>query len=365
MGIGLETVGPVEYEREAVRDGTPDEHGVVCGVYSWPSDLHLLLRRESLFCLHIAQPVLDQWLNSFNSLDRLHFKSFGMDFLFSLRQIPVNFSFLRAATSLWDPAFHVFRFRREELCPTIKEFVAIIGHSDREGIIVPNPLFNQGNLLKDLLQVQKHEVRFFMVNGRLETLQLVQRFGTAEAHRQVPQQKVWLYEKLRVWDMPERLPYSSDHCMERRVTRQFPTKAAWKAWMKTRKGDRIQWVCPWYGVKSMTTSTMNYFGVAVIGITQVTLYFPARFQRQFGAELVKVLGDPEYAVSKVHNANLCRNVLRLWPNRIMQEVAENFADKLSGSYKRWLEKNLLKDKSVKRRKTKRLTLCLCLFFCFL
>ncbi|KAI8547453.1 hypothetical protein RHMOL_Rhmol07G0197000 [Rhododendron molle] len=101
----------------------------------------------------------------------------------------------------------------------------------------------------------------------------------------------------------------------------------------------------------MTASTMNHFAVAMIGITQVTFCFPTRFQRQLGAEQVKVLGDPEYAISKVHDANLSRNVLHLWPNRVMQEVAENFADKLSGSYKRWLEKNLLEDKSAKRRRT--------------
>ncbi|KAI8560080.1 hypothetical protein RHMOL_Rhmol04G0227500 [Rhododendron molle] len=33
-----------------------------------------------------------------------------------------------------------------------------------------------------------------MVNGRLETLQLVQRFGIAEAHRQVPRQKSCFHE---------------------------------------------------------------------------------------------------------------------------------------------------------------------------
>jgi hypothetical protein len=135
------------------------------------------------------------------------------------------------------------------------------------------------------------------------------------------------------------------------VIKQFPTEAAWEAWMKTRKGDRIQWVCPWYGVDRMTASTMNHFGVAVIGITRVVFYFPARFQRQFGTEQVAILGDPEYVASKVHDANFRRNVMRLWPNRVMQEVAENFADKLSSSYKRWLKKNLLEDKSAKRRKT--------------
>jgi hypothetical protein len=120
--------------------------------------------------------------------------------------------------------------------------------------------------------------------------------------------------------------------------------------MKTRKGDRIQWVCPWYGVERMTASIMNHFGVAVIGITRVVFYFLARFQRQFGTEQVAILGDPEYVASKVHDANFRRNVMRLWPNRVMQEVAENFADKLSSSYKRWLKKNLLEDKSAKRRK---------------
>ncbi|KAI8530357.1 hypothetical protein RHMOL_Rhmol11G0051500 [Rhododendron molle] len=90
--------------------------------------------------------------------------------------------------------------------------------------------------------------------------------------------QVWLFEKPNVWDAPERLPYSPNHCMECRVIRQFPTEAARKGWMETRKGDQIQWVCLCLGLKA------------------------------------KVLGNPEYATSKVHDANLRRNVLRLWPN---------------------------------------------------
>lgn len=106
----------------------------------------------------MAQPILDQWMNSFNGLDRLLFKPFNLDFLFSLHHIPIKFAFLRAVASLWDPKFHVFRFKREELCPTLEEFAAIMGHSDRKGLVIPNPSFNRNNLLKNLLGIQKHEL---------------------------------------------------------------------------------------------------------------------------------------------------------------------------------------------------------------
>lgn len=115
----------------------------------------------------MVQPILDQWMNSFNGLDRFLFKSFGLDFFFSLHNIAINFSFFHAAASLWDSKLHVFRFKREEQCHTLEEFAAIMGHSNKEGLVIPNPLFNCGNLLKTLLSIQKHKLQFFMVNGKL------------------------------------------------------------------------------------------------------------------------------------------------------------------------------------------------------
>lgn len=80
----------------------------------------------------MATPSLLQWMDSFESIDRLNFSVYGLGFLFPLREIPINFFFLRAAASFWDPHLHVFRFNRVEMCPASEDFVAVMGHTDRD-----------------------------------------------------------------------------------------------------------------------------------------------------------------------------------------------------------------------------------------
>ncbi|KAI8538535.1 hypothetical protein RHMOL_Rhmol09G0111100 [Rhododendron molle] len=188
-----------------------------------------------------------------------------------------------------------------------------MGHSDGEGIIVPSPLFNRGNLLKDLLQVQKHEVRFFMVNGRLETLQLVQRFGTAEAHRQVPQQKACFHALCICLLHYYLLGPSSGHADSMLL-------------------DFAQQIGNHVGFAGLALAE-TLIGLDVVKGDPTAQFSGSPLLLQFGTEQTAILGDLEYVVSKVHDASFRRNMLHFWPNRVLQEVAENFADKLSSSYK--------------------------------
>ena len=44
-----------------------------------------------------------------------------------LHRVQVDFSFLKAAASFWDPQNHIFNFNGRELCPLSEEFSAILG----------------------------------------------------------------------------------------------------------------------------------------------------------------------------------------------------------------------------------------------
>lgn len=62
--------------------------------------------------------LLHNWMLSLSSLEKISFRRYGIDSLFSLRGVKIEWDFLRAAACFWDPIDHVFRFNMEELCPT-------------------------------------------------------------------------------------------------------------------------------------------------------------------------------------------------------------------------------------------------------
>ena len=52
---------------------------------------------------------------------------FGLSCMFPYHQIKVDEPFLRIVANFWIPAQHVFHFNGVEVCPTLKEFNAIMG----------------------------------------------------------------------------------------------------------------------------------------------------------------------------------------------------------------------------------------------
>ena len=74
---------------------------------------------------------------------------YGLSCTFPYHQIMVDELLLCVATSYWVPSWHVFRFNGIELCPTIKEFVAIMGEPKIDDFI----FLTMGRDLPSLLQV--------------------------------------------------------------------------------------------------------------------------------------------------------------------------------------------------------------------
>ena len=68
-------------------------------------------------------------------------------------QIRVNKPHLHAATKFWIPTGHVFQFNGMELCPTLKEFGAIMGELDLGAIILPTLEEDLSDLAYPLLRV--------------------------------------------------------------------------------------------------------------------------------------------------------------------------------------------------------------------
>ena len=60
---------------------------------------------------------------------------YGLSYVFPYHQIRVDEPLLRAAANYWVPSRYVFHFNGIELCPTIKEFGAIIGESEIDDLI--------------------------------------------------------------------------------------------------------------------------------------------------------------------------------------------------------------------------------------
>ena len=62
---------------------------------------------------------------------------YSLSCIFPYHQIRVDKPFLRAAANYWVLFQHVFHFNGIELCPTIKEFAAIIGELEIDDLIFP------------------------------------------------------------------------------------------------------------------------------------------------------------------------------------------------------------------------------------
>ena len=63
--------------------------------------------------------------------------SYGLSCVFPYHHIRVDKPLLRAAANYWVSSWHVFHFKGIELCPTIKEFGAIMGELEIDAFIFP------------------------------------------------------------------------------------------------------------------------------------------------------------------------------------------------------------------------------------
>ena len=77
---------------------------------------------------HSITHDINRWVRSIDFVTRTNFTAYKLEGIKALRNVKVKWDFLCAAVKFWDTEDHVFQFNIVELCPTIEEFLAILGY---------------------------------------------------------------------------------------------------------------------------------------------------------------------------------------------------------------------------------------------
>ena len=78
---------------------------------------------------------LTSWISSLDGSEKLNFRGFGLNALFTLSRTPLHLPFLRVVAKFWNPVTHVFSFGGQEMCPTFKDFQALMESKCNEEIL--------------------------------------------------------------------------------------------------------------------------------------------------------------------------------------------------------------------------------------
>lgn len=103
-----------------------------------------------------------------SKVDKLNFKAYGLDYLFSLMGVQLDETILRVATRFSNPELHIFRFGPilKELCPILDEFKALLGGPKRSKVIYLIILDGYMNYMASLIRVYRDR-QFPMLRGSL------------------------------------------------------------------------------------------------------------------------------------------------------------------------------------------------------
>lgn len=118
------------------------------------------------------------WLNRVEDADWVNLKFLGLGGIRFLRRIPLQQTLLHAMVrDTWDPEVHVFRFKGEELCPTVEEFRAYLGSFRSERVIAPRQDGSMTSLFSEFLGMPRALARSLMSGGRLDVGRVVRIYG--------------------------------------------------------------------------------------------------------------------------------------------------------------------------------------------
>ena len=70
---------------------------------------------------------INKWVRRFDFSTKTNFTAYRLEGIKALRNVKIKWDFLHVVVKFWDPEDHVFQFKIAELCPTIEEFLAILG----------------------------------------------------------------------------------------------------------------------------------------------------------------------------------------------------------------------------------------------
>ena len=77
---------------------------------------------------HLITHDINRWVCIFGFVTKTNFTAYKLEGIKALWNVKIKWDFLRATVKFWDTKDHVFRFNTVKLCPTIKEFSAILGY---------------------------------------------------------------------------------------------------------------------------------------------------------------------------------------------------------------------------------------------
>ena len=75
------------------------------------------------------------WISSLDGSEKLNFRGFGLNALFTLSRTPLHLPFLHATARFWNPVTHVFSFGGQEVCPTFEDFQALMESECNEEVL--------------------------------------------------------------------------------------------------------------------------------------------------------------------------------------------------------------------------------------
>ena len=103
----------------------------------------------------LAQNLI-AWIANLDGSERLNFRGFGINALFTLSRTPLHFPFLYAAVRFWNPVTHVFSFGGKEVCPTFEDFQALM-ESEHNEEILPQLRFGHAQALGRMCGLTMHD----------------------------------------------------------------------------------------------------------------------------------------------------------------------------------------------------------------
>ncbi|GMP95954.1 hypothetical protein CsSME_00044807 [Camellia sinensis var. sinensis] len=121
------------------------------------------------------------WIVTLDGSEKLNFRGFGLNALFTLSRTLLHLPFLHAAARFWNPVTHVFSFGGQEVCPTFEDFQVLM-ESERYEETLPQFCFGHAQALGRMCGLTTHDTRSLICNGELDILGLIYRFSDAGDH---------------------------------------------------------------------------------------------------------------------------------------------------------------------------------------
>lgn len=121
---------------------------------------------------------LTTWIANLDGSEKLNFRGFDINALFTLSHTQLHFPFLRAAAKFWNPITHVFSFGGQEVCPTFEDFQALMESECNEEVL-PQLRFSYAQALGQMCGLAMHDARSLICDGMLDVPSLICRFSDA------------------------------------------------------------------------------------------------------------------------------------------------------------------------------------------